>query len=1000
MNKVFAAFWYSGILPLFCTTTIPTTTTTTFENHESLSQPQSAKKAKKAGTKAKQQQQNQSFEELQEKLQQLRIEKEQTEELLKAREETLKMKEEELEARGKEREKLQTELKELQKMKEFKPTMNKEKELGKKDKKKKEPKTRRNVLSVVARLMGMDMLSFDTKSVARQEGKKNQKPGTNLHKKEQNKQGSGGHVHCNSNSSRRMEFNSFQHNKDNDPDSQHVHMKLKKPRSQKHPQEEELQKFKKEFEACQAARIRECSKVVELGTMKVVMMLIQLYRLRGSSKQPGASSRNFAELLRCWRQYPAHGVHFKRLLDPILISVGSQELGNSSCWKEYSYEVKHEWCENSYPTEASMKMLISEEMSKGPNTRQNVPSVVARLMGMDMLSFDTKSVARQDGKKNQKPGTNLHKKEQNKKGSGGHVHCNSNSSRQMEFNSFQHNKDKDPDSQHVHMKLKKPRSREHPQEEELQKFKKEFEACQAARIRECSKVVELDRIPSQWLAQEALNKEKVALYSNSRRITASEKPIDFMGHAEKASPCESGLQHHGFREELFPSEQKGSYSSRNRTLIRDFEQPSLINSDQKLDISSAPTRIAILRQLNELDADGPKKTVTEEQPLETEMAELEDEAEAYIRDLLVASGLYDGSSDNVLSRWDPLAKPITNDIFEAVEESYKKMTKDNEGSRRDHKLLLDLLNEALSVVLGPPVTMSRFRKAIGPALLPPRGQKLLDRAWEIVRAHLYPPTDKFHYCINDMVAEDLGFTTWSGLMNDDIDAVGKEMESQITGYLIEEIVKDMQSHNGARLGNLYCDPLMTSVGHKISGRQRWTPTPVQLQILERLFDQGNGTPSKQKIKDITSDLSQHGQISKSNVYHWFQNRRARSKRKQHVAAPNSAESEVETEVESPDEKKTKPEDFQSQHNPAPRAEDLCFQNPEIISGMRSLDSKSNKGEPMFPSNGSSKPERSLGQISFYDSMLSNPRIDHLIGKMGASGSYNPYLREDDYNMTS
>ncbi|CAL5434762.1 unnamed protein product [Camellia sinensis] len=43
--------------------------------------------------------------ELQEKLQQLRIEKKQTEELLKAREETLKMKEEELEARGKELEK-------------------------------------------------------------------------------------------------------------------------------------------------------------------------------------------------------------------------------------------------------------------------------------------------------------------------------------------------------------------------------------------------------------------------------------------------------------------------------------------------------------------------------------------------------------------------------------------------------------------------------------------------------------------------------------------------------------------------------------------------------------------------------------------------------------------------------------------------------------------------------------------------------------------------------
>ncbi|KAF2291689.1 hypothetical protein GH714_028141 [Hevea brasiliensis] len=121
---------------------------------------------------------------------------------------------------------------------------------------------------------------------------------------------------------------------------------------------------------------------------------------------------------------------------------------------------------------------------------------------------------------------------------------------------------------------------------------------------------------------------------------------------------------------------------------------------------------------------------------------------------------------------------------------------------------------------------------------------------------------------------------------------------------------------GGRLGNLYCDPLMASGGHKITARQRWTPTPVQLQILERIFDQGNGTPSKQKIKEITSELSQHGQISETNVYNWFQNRRARSKRKQLVASSNNAESEVETEVDSPNEKKTKPEIFHSQQKPS------------------------------------------------------------------------------------
>ncbi|PSS29968.1 WUSCHEL-related homeobox like [Actinidia chinensis var. chinensis] len=234
------------------------------------------------------------------------------------------------------------------------------------------------------------------------------------------------------------------------------------------------------------------------------------------------------------------------------------------------------------------------------------------------------------------------------------------------------------------------------------------------------------------------------------------------------------------------------------------------------------------------------------------------------------------------------------------------------------------------------------------------------------------------------------------------------LRKQIVAYatICEQLVemhKSLTSHtdlSGARLGNLYCDPFVTSVGHKITGRQRWTPTPVQLQILERIFDQGNGTPSKQKIKEITSELSQHGQISETNVYNWFQNRRARSKRKQQVTAPNNADSEVETEVESSNEKKTKSEDFQSQHNQATRAEDLCFQNPEISSGMHSVDSQPNKVEPMFPSNGSSKPARSLGQMSFYDTMLSNPRLEHLIGKMEVSGSYNPYLQENDYNMTT
>ena len=139
-------------------------------------------------------------------------------------------------------------------------------------------------------------------------------------------------------------------------------------------------------------------------------------------------------------------------------------------------------------------------------------------------------------------------------------------------------------------------------------------------------------------------------------------------------------------------------------------------------------------------------------------------------------------------------------------------------------------------------------------------------------------------------------------------------------------------YSGLRLGNLYCDPLMACSGHKITARQRWTPTPLQLQILERIFDEGNGTPSKQKIKDITIELGQHGQISETNVYNWFQNRRARSKRKQLAPTQNNAEPEAETEVESPKEKKTREESIQVQpyeNSSSPRAKDMYIHSPDI-----------------------------------------------------------------------
>ncbi|URD97574.1 wuschel-related homeobox [Musa troglodytarum] len=136
------------------------------------------------------------------------------------------------------------------------------------------------------------------------------------------------------------------------------------------------------------------------------------------------------------------------------------------------------------------------------------------------------------------------------------------------------------------------------------------------------------------------------------------------------------------------------------------------------------------------------------------------------------------------------------------------------------------------------------------------------------------------------------------------------LRSQISAYatVCEQLVemhRTMTAQQDSFSGRVIrlADP--PSGGAKISAKQRWTPTAVQVRMLESMFYHGNGTPSKQRIKEITSELSQHGQISETNVYDWFQNRRARSKRKQAFAAPSNTESEAEE--ESPSEKKAKKE---------------------------------------------------------------------------------------------
>lgn len=206
------------------------------------------------------------------------------------------------------------------------------------------------------------------------------------------------------------------------------------------------------------------------------------------------------------------------------------------------------------------------------------------------------------------------------------------------------------------------------------------------------------------------------------------------------------------------------------------------------------------RQLNQLDSSDVEDFTTNQKPSESELVQINDPAESYIRDLLVASGLYFGSWNKSLLRGDTYAKPIGNSVFEEVEESHKKLIENDENSMKDqsenkldHKILLDLLNESLSVVLGPPLTLSRFRKKLcnSSMLSPPQGKELLKLVWENIRVSLYPSPDMSLYSLDNLVAQHLSSIPWSGIINEEINILEREVECLITNDLVEELTKDL-----------------------------------------------------------------------------------------------------------------------------------------------------------------------------------------------------------------
>ncbi|KAK9135657.1 hypothetical protein Syun_014987 [Stephania yunnanensis] len=253
-------------------------------------------------------------------------------------------------------------------------------------------------------------------------------------------------------------------------------------------------------------------------------------------------------------------------------------------------------------------------------------------------------------------------------------------------------------------------------------------------------------------------------------------------------------------------------SSPRDEFCRVVEQPSpisILDIPMMEDHTVSRTRPEISSNLHEFknQLNQPKNGKSEDlgniaQSPRAEIVELEGQAEAYIKDLLVVSGLYDRLSKQTFSGWDSLSSRLCKWVFDKVEESYPKnfeentSKKDLRDNKIDHKVLFDLLNESLSTILGPSMAMSTFKKnVVGPVLaLPPHGKDLIHAVWKMIHKYVYTPCEDSFYSLDSLVTHDLETLPWLHTMHDCVDLIGRDVEDLIIRELIEETVKEICSY--------------------------------------------------------------------------------------------------------------------------------------------------------------------------------------------------------------
>lgn len=244
------------------------------------------------------------------------------------------------------------------------------------------------------------------------------------------------------------------------------------------------------------------------------------------------------------------------------------------------------------------------EMSNRENTKRSGPSVVARLMGMDTLPPETEptiSVKECSDESFRQLDSRIARCESTKFVSGS-----------LTLTTFKQSDDKlllNWKKQYSGPSTKgpssaKPFGREHPQEEQLQKFKKEFEEWQESKLCEFSSSLgqnnSSDELKNEQIfALESLNKEKMAGYTNTY---TSVNKLKFTPN-----------QLHGFQNDNNFGKQLMPQTKDNVAIMRDLvdksiEPESRGKFQEKRSIACLPSRIVILKSFSDMndEMEGPR----------------------------------------------------------------------------------------------------------------------------------------------------------------------------------------------------------------------------------------------------------------------------------------------------------------------------------------------------------------------------------------------------------